>query len=147
MTLSYPNLSLSDIAQDNRNHQSPGSAEYAGTAAFGTPETGTDPRRHGPTTYPRKILLTMMYANAAFSPPPSCLRSLVIDLWVINSILSGLMFSCLDTSIVSTALVTISIDVGDSQDAAWTILGYLLTYMSKSMGTILTRPGPRLADT
>ncbi|KAK3330517.1 major facilitator superfamily domain-containing protein [Apodospora peruviana] len=40
------------------------------------------------------------------------------------------MFSCLDTSIVSTALVTISVDLGNSQDATWTILGYLLTYMS-----------------
>lgn len=41
------------------------------------------------------------------------------------------MFSCLDTSIVSTALVSISLDLGDAQDAPWTILGYLLTYMSE----------------
>ncbi|KAM7209657.1 putative multidrug resistance protein [Naviculisporaceae sp. PSN 640] len=40
------------------------------------------------------------------------------------------MFSCLDTSIVSTALVDISKDLGNDQDATWTILGYLLTYMS-----------------
>ncbi|KAK4206747.1 major facilitator superfamily domain-containing protein [Rhypophila decipiens] len=40
------------------------------------------------------------------------------------------MFSCLDTSIVSTALVSISKDLGSDEDATWTILGYLLTYMS-----------------
>ncbi|KAK3396450.1 hypothetical protein B0T20DRAFT_271490 [Sordaria brevicollis] len=47
------------------------------------------------------------------------------------TICTGLMFSCLDTSIVSTALVSISLDLGDAQDAPWTILGYLLTYMTK----------------
>ncbi|KAK3953997.1 major facilitator superfamily domain-containing protein, partial [Pseudoneurospora amorphoporcata] len=49
-------------------------------------------------------------------------------------ICAGLMFSCLDTSIVSTALVSISLDLGDAQDAPWTILGYLLTYMSFAVG-------------
>ncbi|KAK1781087.1 hypothetical protein QBC45DRAFT_322091 [Copromyces sp. CBS 386.78] len=50
------------------------------------------------------------------------------------TICAGLMFSCLDTSIVSTALVSISLDLGDAQDAPWTILGYLLTYMSFAVG-------------
>ncbi|KAK3365147.1 major facilitator superfamily domain-containing protein [Lasiosphaeria ovina] len=44
------------------------------------------------------------------------------------------MFSCLDTSIVSTALFTISVDFDNYQDAPWTILGYLLTYMSFAVG-------------
>ncbi len=39
------------------------------------------------------------------------------------------MFSCLDTSIVSTALVSVSLDIGDYQDGTWAILSYLLTYM------------------
>ena len=44
----------------------------------------------------------------------------------------GLMFSCLDTSIVSTALVKISSDLGnDELDAPWAILAYLLSYMSE----------------
>ncbi|KAK3392957.1 major facilitator superfamily domain-containing protein [Podospora didyma] len=44
------------------------------------------------------------------------------------------MFSCLDTSIVSTALYTISRDFDNYQDAPWAILGYLLTYMSFAVG-------------
>jgi MFS family permease len=42
------------------------------------------------------------------------------------------MFSCLDTSIVSTALVSLSIEFENYEDAPWVILGYLLTYMSAS---------------
>ncbi|KAH8885671.1 MFS general substrate transporter [Thozetella sp. PMI_491] len=50
-------------------------------------------------------------------------------------ILIGLMFSCLDTSIVSTALVNISIDLGnDFLNAPWAILAYLLSYMSLAVG-------------
>ena len=41
------------------------------------------------------------------------------------------MFSCLDTSVVSTALVSISSDMGNYEDAPWVILSYLLTYMSE----------------
>ena len=48
-----------------------------------------------------------------------------------NSICLGLMFSCLDTSIVSTALVSVSIEFQNYQDIPWTVLGYLLTYMSE----------------
>ena len=48
----------------------------------------------------------------------------------LDSILSGLMFSCLDTSIVSTALVSLSKEFENYEDAPWVILGYLLTYMS-----------------
>lgn len=45
----------------------------------------------------------------------------------------GLMFSCLDMSVVSTALVEISISLGnDYLNAPWVILAYLLTYMGES---------------
>ncbi|KAK0718882.1 major facilitator superfamily domain-containing protein [Apiosordaria backusii] len=46
----------------------------------------------------------------------------------------GLMFSCLDTSIVSTALVKIAHEFQNTQDIPWTILSYLLTYMSFAVG-------------
>lgn len=47
-----------------------------------------------------------------------------------RSVLLGMMFSCLDMSIVSTALVKISVDLdNDYLDAPWVILAYLLTYM------------------
>ncbi|EGO53006.1 hypothetical protein NEUTE1DRAFT_105955 [Neurospora tetrasperma FGSC 2508] len=61
-------------------------------------------------------------------------RSPVRRILLTFTICAGLMFSCLDTSIVSTALVSISLDLGDAQDAPWTILGYLLTYMSFAVG-------------
>ncbi|KAK3501282.1 hypothetical protein B0T13DRAFT_488431 [Neurospora crassa] len=61
-------------------------------------------------------------------------RSPVRRVLLTFTICAGLMFSCLDTSIVSTALVSISLDLGDAQDAPWTILGYLLTYMSFAVG-------------
>ena len=41
----------------------------------------------------------------------------------------GLLFSSLDTSIVSTSLVTISHDMNDFVNAPWIVLAYLLTYM------------------
>ncbi|KAK2075391.1 hypothetical protein P8C59_009520 [Phyllachora maydis] len=49
-------------------------------------------------------------------------------------ILLGLMFSCVDTSIVSTALVQISHDLNSDKNINWTVLAYLLTYMSFSVG-------------
>jgi hypothetical protein len=44
------------------------------------------------------------------------------------------MFSCVDTSIVSTALVNISSpnELDDYLNAPWAVLAYLLTYMSES---------------
>ena len=48
-------------------------------------------------------------------------------------ILLGLMFSCLDMSVVSTALIEISVKLdNDYLNAPWVILGYLLTYMGES---------------
>ncbi|KAK4178879.1 putative multidrug resistance protein [Triangularia setosa] len=44
------------------------------------------------------------------------------------------MFSCLDTSIVSTALFRIASEFSNTQDTPWTILSYLLTYMSFAVG-------------
>ncbi|RBR05303.1 uncharacterized protein FIESC28_11388 [Fusarium coffeatum] len=41
----------------------------------------------------------------------------------------GLLFSSLDTSIVSTSLFTISHDLNDFTNAPWIVLAYLLTYM------------------
>ncbi|KAK5991014.1 Multidrug resistance 3-like protein [Cladobotryum mycophilum] len=48
---------------------------------------------------------------------------------LIISLLTGLLFSTLDTSIVSTSLVTISNELGDFVNASWIVLAYLLTYM------------------
>ncbi|KAK4145773.1 putative multidrug resistance protein [Dichotomopilus funicola] len=44
------------------------------------------------------------------------------------------MFSCLDASIVSTALVSVSAEFANYQDTPWLVLGYLLTYMSFAVG-------------
>lgn len=46
-----------------------------------------------------------------------------------SSLLTGLLFSSLDTSIVSTSLVTVSQDLNDFVNAPWIVLAYLLTYM------------------
>ncbi|KAJ3467284.1 hypothetical protein MRS44_004848 [Fusarium solani] len=48
---------------------------------------------------------------------------------LVISLLAGLLFSSLDTSIVSTSLVTISHDLNDFVNAPWIVLAYLLTYM------------------
>ncbi|KAM5346562.1 hypothetical protein ACJ41O_009567 [Fusarium nematophilum] len=50
-----------------------------------------------------------------------------LDRW--SCLLTGLLFSSLDTSIVSTSLVTISHDLDDFINAPWIVLVYLLTYM------------------
>ncbi|PFH61700.1 hypothetical protein XA68_16500 [Ophiocordyceps unilateralis] len=52
---------------------------------------------------------------------------------VIISLLVGLLFSSLDTSIVSTSLVTISHELNDFVNAPWIVLAYLLTYMGFSV--------------
>jgi hypothetical protein len=60
----------------------------------------------------------------------------------------GLMFSCLDTSIVSTALVSISMDLdNDYLKAPWAILAYLLTYMSESLSEMFAWSGVVLTST
>ncbi|KAI1320435.1 putative MFS multidrug transporter [Xylariaceae sp. FL0255] len=49
-------------------------------------------------------------------------------------LLLGLLFSSLDASIVSTSLVTISINLNDFQDAPWVVLAYLLAYLGLAIG-------------
>ncbi|KAI0018085.1 major facilitator superfamily domain-containing protein [Xylariomycetidae sp. FL0641] len=48
---------------------------------------------------------------------------------LIAVLLLGLLFSSLDASIISTSLVTISIDLQDFLSAPWVILSYLLAYL------------------
>ncbi|RDA83749.1 hypothetical protein CP532_4990 [Ophiocordyceps camponoti-leonardi (nom. inval.)] len=52
---------------------------------------------------------------------------------IIISLLLGLLFSTIDTSIVSTSLVTISRELNDFVNAPWIVLAYLLTYMGFSV--------------
>ncbi|KAI0522303.1 major facilitator superfamily domain-containing protein [Xylaria bambusicola] len=49
-------------------------------------------------------------------------------------LLIGLLFSSLDASIVSTSLVTISIDLQDFLNAPWVVLAYLLAYLGLAIG-------------
>ncbi|KAI0532495.1 major facilitator superfamily domain-containing protein [Xylaria digitata] len=49
-------------------------------------------------------------------------------------LLLGLLFSSLDASIVSTSLVTISIDLRDFLNAPWVVLAYLLAYLGLAIG-------------
>ncbi|KAI1497920.1 major facilitator superfamily domain-containing protein [Biscogniauxia marginata] len=53
---------------------------------------------------------------------------------LIGVLLLGLLFSSLDASIVSTSLVTISIDLQNFLDAPWVILSYLLAYLGLAIG-------------
>ncbi|KAI1374886.1 MFS general substrate transporter [Hypoxylon crocopeplum] len=48
--------------------------------------------------------------------------------------LIGLLFSALDASIISTALVTISISLQNFIDAPWIVLSYLLAYLGCAIG-------------
>lgn len=45
--------------------------------------------------------------------------------------LGGLLFSVMDTTIVSTALVTIATDLQNFQDMYWVVLAYMLSYLGK----------------
>lgn len=47
----------------------------------------------------------------------------------LESMLGGLLFSVMDTTIVSTALVTIATDLSDFQDMYWVVLAYMLSYL------------------
>ncbi|EJP61309.1 major facilitator superfamily transporter [Beauveria bassiana ARSEF 2860] len=48
---------------------------------------------------------------------------------LVTCLLSGLLFSSLDTSIAATSLVAISRELQDFGNAPWIVLAYLLTYM------------------
>lgn len=52
--------------------------------------------------------------------------------------LGGLLFSVIDTTIVSTALITIATDLQNFQDMYWVVLAYLLSYLgNRFMAQIL----------
>ncbi|KAI0862955.1 major facilitator superfamily domain-containing protein [Xylaria cubensis] len=53
---------------------------------------------------------------------------------LVTILLLGLLFSSLDASIVSTSLVTISIDLQDFLNAPWVVLAYLLAYLGFAIG-------------
>lgn len=48
--------------------------------------------------------------------------------------LGGLLFSVMDTTIVSTALVTIAGDLHDFQNMYWVVLAYMLSYLGCAIG-------------
>lgn len=45
--------------------------------------------------------------------------------------LGGLLFSVMDTTIVSTALVSIATDLNDFQNMYWVVLAYMLSYLGQ----------------
>ncbi|KAJ4421084.1 hypothetical protein N0V82_003988 [Gnomoniopsis sp. IMI 355080] len=53
---------------------------------------------------------------------------------IIIFMLGGLLFSVMDTTIVSTALVTIAGDLDDFQNMYWVVLAYLLSYLGFAIG-------------
>lgn len=61
------------------------------------------------------------------NPPP--LEENLVRVTHFVRLLLGLMFSSLDASIVSTSLVTISVNLSDFVNSPWVALSYLLAYM------------------
>lgn len=53
--------------------------------------------------------------------------------------LGGLLFSVIDTTIVSTALITIATDLQNFQDMYWVVLAYLLSYLGNRFMAKLRR--------
>lgn len=49
--------------------------------------------------------------------------------------LGGLLFSVIDTTIVSTALITIAADLQNFKDMYWVVLAYLLSYLGNRPST------------
>ncbi|KAF5027260.1 hypothetical protein F66182_633 [Fusarium sp. NRRL 66182] len=90
-------------------------------------------------SYPNPSLgqMAMMDNNTderdQITPPISGLRKHAVtgprQAVLVIALLTGLLFSSLDTSIVSTSLLTISHDLNDFTNAPWIVLAYLLTYM------------------
>lgn len=114
------------------------------TRFFLSPRSLLDPTHHWhimtrehqmPLPYPNPSLSQMssLQGTNPITPPPmmpnrhrvSGSRQKVLIL----SLLVGLLFSSLDTSIVATSLVTISHELNDFVNAPWIVLAYLLTYM------------------
>ncbi|KAI1146553.1 major facilitator superfamily domain-containing protein [Nemania diffusa] len=71
--------------------------------------------------------------NRAPSPAPAVAYQHLVNGWrratLVAILLLGLLFSSLDASIVSTSLVTISIELHDFLKAPWVVLAYLLAYL------------------
>lgn len=55
-----------------------------------------------------------------------------------RSVLLGLFLATLDSSIVSTALVTIGDDFGNFIQTIWIVLAYLISYMSMYFSQAVT---------
>ncbi|KAI3394784.1 hypothetical protein diail_2253 [Diaporthe ilicicola] len=53
---------------------------------------------------------------------------------IIIFMLGGLLFSVIDTTIVSTALITIATDLQNFQDMYWVVLAYMLSYLGCAIG-------------
>lgn len=119
LSLSYPNPSFSQMGcaepeMDDRGCQS----KYLGrplTQVGSSPLSGV-----------RQVIVM---ASCAKVPAP--LPSLLSASDRLNQASRRPVFSSLDTSIVSTSLVTISHKLNDFVNAPWIILAYLLTYMGQ----------------
>ncbi|KYK60648.1 Major facilitator superfamily domain, general substrate transporter [Drechmeria coniospora] len=102
MSLSYPNPSLGQMAPlEDRTGSGQTEGESEQTAVADAPHV---PQAPIAVSGARQVVL-------------------------MGSLLVGLLFSSLDTSIVSTSLVTISHELNDFVNAPWIVLAYLLTYM------------------
>ncbi|KAK4660211.1 hypothetical protein QC762_117070 [Podospora pseudocomata] len=113
MTLSYPNPSLSSMDGEDNPRASPASISSSMTV------TNTAEQ--------------LEFEEEKLSEPPSK-RPVMRQVLLTLVICLGLMFSCLDTSIVSTSLYRIAGDFQNTRDISWIILSYLLTYMSFAVG-------------
>lgn len=60
--------------------------------------------------------------------------------------LGGLLFSVMDTTIVSTALVSIASDLKDFPNMYWVVLAYLLSYLGKTLLSIEEKTSRRWTD-
>ncbi|ROW13882.1 hypothetical protein VPNG_03630 [Cytospora leucostoma] len=56
---------------------------------------------------------------------------------IILVMLGGLLFSVIDTTIVSTALITIATDLHNFQDMYWVVLAYMLSYLGCGFATTM----------
>jgi hypothetical protein len=88
-------------------------------------------------SYPNRSLGDIAAISAELREPveSSPLRHATIGLGrrtvLVTSLLVGMLFSTIDTSIVSTSLITISHQLDDFSKSSWVVLSYLLTYMGE----------------
>jgi hypothetical protein len=119
ITLSYPNPFLGDMA---------------------TP-LGSEPYRLGELDEDGQVRRSAQLRRDAAAQSPG--RKAILMVWYVypvdatvgdgiltcSSLLMGLFISCVDTSIVSTALIKLSDEFMDFSNAPWVVLAYLITYM------------------